>query len=76
MASKYCNAEEVIEDGRSGFLFDPLNLENSLKLFEKVYNLPKDRVDEIEKTSLETGLKYTSASLTKVYYEHLFADFI
>tara|TARA_Y100000817_G_scaffold314657_1_gene314396 strand:- start:2210 stop:3466 length:1257 start_codon:yes stop_codon:yes gene_type:complete len=76
MASKYCNAEEVLEDGRSGFLFDPLNLEKSLKLFEKVYNLPKGRVDEIEKNSLETGLKYTSASLTKVYYEHLFADFI
>tara|TARA_Y100000389_G_scaffold79844_2_gene76600 strand:+ start:2589 stop:3845 length:1257 start_codon:yes stop_codon:yes gene_type:complete len=76
MASKFCNAEEVIEDGQSGFLFDPLNIDESMMLFEKVYHFSKEKIMEIENNSKERGKNYTSRSLTKIYFEHLFADFI
>jgi len=76
MASKYCNAEEVIEDKKSGFLFDPLNTKDSFNIFEEIYLSDDEVLKEVKRQSLETGKKYSSDYLNKVYYEHLFKDFI
>ena len=76
MASKYCNAEEVIEDKKSGFFFDPLNIKDSFNIFEEIYLSDDEVLKEVKRQSLETGKKYSSDYLNKVYYEHLFKDFI
>ena len=76
MASKYCNAEEVIEDKKSGFLFDPLNTKDSFNIFEEIYLSDEEALKKLKLKSLETGKKYSSHYLNKVYFDHLFKDFI
>jgi len=76
MVSKFCNAEEIIEDKKSGFLFDPNKLSESFEIFEKVYNMPNEELTKIKNNSFKKGKMYTSSSLTEVYFKHLIADFI
>ena len=76
MVSKFCNAEEIIEDKKSGFLFDPNKLSESFEIFEKIYNMPDEELTKIKNNSFEKGKMFTSSSLTEVYFKHLIADFI
>lgn len=76
MVSKFCNAEEIIEDQKSAFIFDPNNINESLQIFEKIYNMPIVELAEVKNNSFEIGKMYTSSSLTKVYFNHLIKDFI
>jgi glycosyltransferase involved in cell wall biosynthesis len=74
VASYQSNAAEVIINEVNGFLFNPENLDDSLKIFKKVTSLNELEVKNIIKSASISGGKYLSENTSELFYKHLFED--
>ena len=74
VASYQSNAAEVIIDEVNGFLFNPENLDGSLKIFKKVTSLNELEVKNMIKSASISGGKYLSENTSELFYKHLFED--
>ena len=72
LVSKYCNAEEVVEDSINGFFFDPLDYAESEAKIEEILLLANDSKKKIENRAKKVGENFTNENLSHKYYEHLF----
>ena len=76
MASKYCNAEDVIINSNNGYIFDPLEEVNFLETVKTIANLNQEAFTKIEKNAKKIGSSFTDKNLTEKYYSHLFKNYI
>tara|TARA_X000000368_G_scaffold212392_2_gene167818 strand:+ start:2452 stop:3687 length:1236 start_codon:yes stop_codon:yes gene_type:complete len=74
VASYQSNAAEVIINEVNGFLFNPENLDGSLKIFKKVTSLNELEVKNMIKSASISGGKYLSENTSELFYKHLFED--
>jgi len=76
VASYQSNANEVISNEVNGFLFDPENLEESLKVFKKAILLNKTDTRKIIESANITGNKFLTKNTSKLFYNHLFKNIL
>ena len=74
VASYQSNAAEVIIDEVNGFLFNPENLDDSLKIFKKAISLNESEVKNIIKSASISGNKFLSENTSELFYKHFFED--
>ena len=74
VASYQSNAAEVIINEVNGFLFNPENLDDSLKIFKKAISLKESEVKNIIKSASISGNKFLSENTSELFYKHLFED--
>jgi len=72
LVSKYCNAEEVVQDNINGFFFDPLDYVESEAKIEAIISMTDNNKKKIENSAKKVGENYTNEKLSHKYYEHLF----
>jgi len=75
LVSKYCNAEEVVEDNINGFFFDPLDYAESEAKIEAILSMTDINKKKIENSAKKVGKVYANENLSHKYYEHLFQQF-
>ena len=74
VASYQSNAGEVIINEVNGFLFNPENLDDSLKIFKKAISLNESEVKNIIKSANISGNKFLSENTSELFYKHFFED--
>ena len=67
LASYESNAEEIIENGINGFLFNPNNEEEFIKRIKEIYRLDSNKKTLIEKNAYELGSNYQISKLGAKY---------
>ncbi len=74
VASYQSNAGEVIVNEVNGFLFNPEDLNDSLKVFKKAISLNESKVKNIIKAASISGNKFLSENTSELFYRHFFND--
>lgn len=73
IASKQSNAEEVIIDHSSGFIFNSDDKTALVKIIDKILKNNYD-LNLIKKNALTIGKKYELNKVSKIYFDHLFKE--
>ena len=62
--------DELLEDSKNGFMFDPYNEAQIFDAFEKIHNLSKKQLKEMGQKSYEKVEKLRPESLVKQFLRH------
>jgi glycosyltransferase involved in cell wall biosynthesis len=71
-ASYQSNANEIINNGENGFLFDPLNIDKSSEELIKILDKDKSEYKELINYANKSAESFKAENSAHIFYEHLF----